>query len=81
MSMKQNLGTGRRKSSVARVYLRAGEGNIVINQRTLAEYFGRESDRQIIRSPLALVGMMKKMVVLTALAKTLCVDNCVAQVS
>jgi small subunit ribosomal protein S9 len=44
--------TGRRKSSTARVYLTKGSGNISINNRTIEQYFGRETSRMIIRQPL-----------------------------
>ncbi len=49
-------GTGRRKSSVARVRLVAGSGKVVINGRELKEYFGRETLELIIRQPLMLTG-------------------------
>ncbi len=52
MAQDQFYGTGRRKSSTARVYLRPGSGNITINMRTLDRYFGRETSRMIIRQPL-----------------------------
>ena len=45
-------GTGRRKSSTARVYLTPGNGNIVINTKTLDAYFGRKTSRMIVRQPL-----------------------------
>lgn len=44
--------TGRRKSSTARVYLKLGTGNIIINRRTLDAYFGRETARMLVRQPL-----------------------------
>ena len=44
-------GTGKRKTSVARVQLRPGSGEVVINGRTLDEYFGRETSRMIVRQP------------------------------
>ena len=47
-----HYGTGRRKSSVARVYLTRGSGNITVNRRTLDEYFGRETARMVVRQPL-----------------------------
>jgi small subunit ribosomal protein S9 len=50
-------GTGRRKSSTARVYLRRGTGRFLINGRSLDEYFGRETGRMMVRSPLELVSM------------------------
>ena len=49
-----NYGTGRRKSSVARVFLKRGSGAIVINGRSIDEYFQRETGRMIARQPLAL---------------------------
>ena len=52
MSTQQNYGTGRRKSSVARVFLRKGSGNINVNGRPLDEFFGRETARMIVRQPL-----------------------------
>ncbi len=49
--------TGRRKSSAARVYMKKGSGNIIINNRTLDQYFGRETGRMIVRQPLESVSM------------------------
>lgn len=57
MAMNQNYGTGRRKTSSARVFLRPGSGAITINGRDIAEFFGRETSRMIVRQPLELVGM------------------------
>jgi small subunit ribosomal protein S9 len=54
MAVQQNYGTGRRKSSTARVFLRNGSGNIVINGRAIDEFFGRETSRMIVRQPLEL---------------------------
>lgn len=54
MAITQNYGTGRRKSSTARVFLRKGSGNIVINGRGIDEFFGRETSRMIVRQPLEL---------------------------
>ena len=45
-------GTGRRKSSAARVFLRSGTGRVLVNNQTLDEYFGRETARMIVRQPL-----------------------------
>ncbi len=45
-------GTGRRKRSAARVFLKRGSGKIIINNRTLEQYFGRETGRMIVRQPL-----------------------------
>lgn len=54
MALEQYYGTGRRKTSSARVYLRPGSGAIVINGRPLDQFFGRETARMIVRQPLAL---------------------------
>ena len=59
-AIQQNYGTGRRKTSTARVFLRPGNGAIVINKRTIEEYFGRETSRMIVRQPLDLVDMTEK---------------------
>ena len=53
--METNYGTGRRKTSTARVFLKPGSGNITINGRTLDQYFGRETSRMVVRQPLELV--------------------------
>ena len=53
MATTKYYGTGRRKSSVARVYLVPGTGNITINKRSLDEYFGLETLKVIVRQPLA----------------------------
>ena len=54
-SQQQNYGTGRRKSSTARVFLRSGSGKIVVTGRPVDEFFGRETSRMIVRQPLQLV--------------------------
>ena len=54
MANVQFLGTGRRKSSVARVILTTGDGKIVVNKKTLDEFFGFETLRMEARSPLVL---------------------------
>ena len=56
-AVEQNYGTGRRKSSSARVFLRPGSGNITVNGRSLEDYFGRETARMVVRQPLELVDM------------------------
>jgi small subunit ribosomal protein S9 len=53
-------GTGRRKSSTARVFLSRGGGSIVVNRRPLDVYFGRETARMIVRQPLEVAEMMDK---------------------
>ncbi len=57
MSATQYYGTGRRKTSTARVFIKSGEGAITVNQRPLDQYFGREVARMIVRQPLELVEM------------------------
>ncbi len=52
MAQTQHYGTGRRKSSAARVYVRSGTGKITINSRTIEDYFGRETARMLVRQPL-----------------------------
>ncbi len=52
MATEQYYGTGRRKSSAARVFMTKGTGKIMINNRPLDEYFGRETARMILRQPL-----------------------------
>lgn len=49
---KHNYGTGRRKTSTARVFIKPGKGEITINSRSLDQYFGRETARMIVRQPL-----------------------------
>jgi len=55
---KYYQGTGRRKTATARVRLYPGNGQIIINDKPLEQYFGRETDRMTVRSPLDLVGML-----------------------
>ena len=57
---EQYYGTGRRKSSTARVFLSRGNGNIVVNRRPLDQYFGRETARMVIRQPLEVADMLGK---------------------
>lgn len=59
-ALKQYYGTGRRKSSTARVFIRPGKGNIVVNGRPLDEYFGRKTARMVVRQPLELLEVEKK---------------------
>ncbi|HQQ63923.1 MAG TPA: 30S ribosomal protein S9 [Pseudomonadales bacterium] len=60
-AVQQNYGTGRRKTSTARVFLKSGTGKITINDRTLENYFGREVARMIVRQPLVLTGLDQKL--------------------
>ncbi len=52
-----HYGTGRRKTATARVYLKPGKGSITVNDRTLDEFFGRETGRMIVRQPLEAVNL------------------------
>lgn len=60
MALNQNYGTGRRKSSTARVFLRNGSGAITVNDKPLDQFFGRETARMIVRQPLVLTDMSEK---------------------
>ncbi len=53
-SSQSNYGTGRRKSAVARVYLKPGSGNIIVNSKPVDEFFSRETGRMLVRQPLEL---------------------------
>ena len=57
-SSQSNYGTGRRKSAVARVYLRPGSGAIVVNRKPVDEFFSRETGRMLVRQPLELTNML-----------------------
>jgi small subunit ribosomal protein S9 len=52
MALNQNYGTGRRKTASARVFLRPGKGEIVVNNKALDDYFGRKTSRMVVRQPL-----------------------------
>ena len=56
-TIKQNYGTGRRKSAVARVFMKKGKGQLVVNGRSLEQYFGRKTHRIIAMQPLELLGV------------------------
>ena len=60
MATDKYYGTGRRKSSVARVYVMPGKGNITINKRDIDDYFGLETLKVIVRQPLELIGAVDK---------------------
>lgn len=60
MAQEQYYGTGRRKTSTARVFLRSGEGNIEVNGKSLDDYFGRQVARMIVRQPLELTENVDK---------------------
>lgn len=59
MAITQYYGTGRRKTSVARVYLRPGKGEIIVNRTPIAEYFNRDSVKQVLKQPLSLTGTIE----------------------
>ncbi|GAA5194384.1 30S ribosomal protein S9 [Ferrimonas gelatinilytica] len=59
--MTQYYGTGRRKTSTARVFIKQGSGEIIINKRSIEQFFGRETARMIVRQPLELVDMLDKL--------------------
>ncbi|MGA0806571.1 MAG: 30S ribosomal protein S9 [Pseudohongiellaceae bacterium] len=68
MASTQNYGTGRRKTSTARVFITPGTGNITINDRSLDAYFGREVARMIVRQPLELLAVTDKFDIMVTVA-------------
>lgn len=60
MSVTYNYGTGRRKSAVARVFIKAGKGNIVVNDKPVDVFFSRETGRMVVRQPLTLTDTLGK---------------------
>jgi small subunit ribosomal protein S9 len=60
MSATYNYGTGRRKSAVARVFIKPGKGDIVVNDKPLDVFFSRETGRMVVRQPLELTDMLNK---------------------
>lgn len=60
MAQTSYYGTGRRKSSTARVYLKPGKGEIVINKRTLEQYFGRETARMTVHEPFVVTALQNR---------------------
>ena len=60
MATQTYIGTGRRKTSTARVTLKPGKGEITINNRTLDEFFGRETSRMVVRQPFVAVDMLNR---------------------
>ena len=67
-TVETNYGTGRRKTSSARVFLRPGSGNISINGRPLDVYFGRKTNQMVVRQPLELVEATDKFDVLVTVS-------------
>jgi small subunit ribosomal protein S9 len=60
MSQTHYYGTGRRKTSTARVFLKPGKGDITVNDRPLDRFFGRQTARMIVRQPLELMNVVDK---------------------
>jgi small subunit ribosomal protein S9 len=60
MSVTYNYGTGRRKSAVARVFMKAGKGDIVVNDKPVDVFFSRETGRMVVRQPLTLTDTLGK---------------------
>jgi small subunit ribosomal protein S9 len=60
MAANRNYGTGRRKTSAARVFISSGSGNITVNKYPLDQYFGRETARMIVRQPLEVAELVDK---------------------
>ena len=60
MAESTHYGTGRRKSATARVHIKPGKGDIVVNQRSLEDYFGRETARMIVRQPFVTLNMQDR---------------------
>ena len=61
MSVAYNYGTGRRKTSAARVFLKSGNGQIQVNGKSLEDFFGRKTAQMVVRQPLELVEMSDKL--------------------
>ena len=59
MGANYNYGTGRRKSAVARVFLKPGKGNIIVNGKPVDEFFSRETGRMVVRQPLVLTDKLE----------------------
>lgn len=60
MAQQMNYGTGRRKTSTARVFLNSGSGAITVNGRPLDQFFGRQTARMVVRQPLVVTEMADK---------------------
>ena len=68
MAVASNYGTGRRKTATARVHVRPGKGNIVINNRSLNEYFGRETARMTVMQPFVTLSLENRFDVVVTVA-------------
>ena len=68
MAQQHYYGTGRRKSAVARVFAKSGNGRILVNNKPVEEYFGRKTDQMVVRQPLELVSLGEKIDVVVTVA-------------
>jgi small subunit ribosomal protein S9 len=68
MAAVQYYGTGKRKSSIARVWITPGTGNITINKKSLDEYLGRETSKMIVKQPLELTENLDKFDIMVTVA-------------
>ena len=68
MATETNYGTGRRMTATARVFVRPGIGQITINERSLDDYFGRETSRMLVRQPLELSQLANRLDVVVTVA-------------
>ena len=64
--MNQYYGTGRRKTAKARVFMTSGDGGIEVNNKSLDQYFGRETARMVVRQPVQLVDLLDKFTIRVA---------------
>jgi small subunit ribosomal protein S9 len=68
MAQTQNYGTGRRKTATARVFIKPGKGEITVNSKSLADYFGRETSRMMVRQPLEVADSLSRFDILVTVA-------------
>lgn len=68
MAAVQYYGTGKRKSSIARVWITPGTGTITVNKKSLDEYFGRETSKMIVKQPLELTENLDKYDIMVTVA-------------
>jgi small subunit ribosomal protein S9 len=68
MAAVQYYGTGKRKSSIARVWITPGTGTITVNKKSLDEYFGRETSKMVVKQPLELTENLDKFDVMVTVA-------------
>ena len=61
MAQQHYYGTGRRKSAIARVFAKLGNGRILVNNKPVEEYFGRKTDQMVVKQPLELVSLGDKL--------------------